>query len=53
MKLDITISIDNKKIILNTSQTDDYNGIQKKLICQYQYIMIKSPAIYQRQTRIL
>ena len=31
MKLDITISIDNKKIILNTSQTDDYNGIQKKL----------------------
>ena len=31
MKLDIRISIDNKKIILNTSQTDDYNGIQKKL----------------------
>ena len=30
MKQDITISIDNKKIILNTSQTDDYNGIQKK-----------------------
>ena len=41
MKQGITISI------------DDYNGIQKKLICQYQYIMIKSPAIYQRQTRIL
>ena len=31
MKLDIRISIDNKKIILKTSQTDDYNGIQKKL----------------------
>ena len=31
MKLDITISINNKNIILNTSQTDDYNGIQKKL----------------------
>ena len=31
MKLDIRISIDNKNIILNTSQTDDYNGIQKKL----------------------
>ena len=31
MKLDIRVSIDNKNIILNTSQTDDYNGIQKKL----------------------
>ena len=31
MKLAIRISIDNKNIILNTSQTDDYNGIQKKL----------------------
>ena len=31
MKQDITIYIDDKKIILNTSQTDDYNGIQKKL----------------------
>ena len=30
MKQDITIYIDDKKIILNTSQTDDYNGIQKK-----------------------
>ena len=29
MKQDITISIDDEKIILNTSQTDDYNGIQK------------------------
>ena len=29
MKQDITIYIDDKKIILNTSQTDDYNGIQK------------------------
>ena len=31
MKQDITIYIYDKKIILNTSQTDDYNGIQKKL----------------------
>ena len=31
MKQDITIYIDDKKIILNTSQTDAYNGIQKKL----------------------
>ena len=31
MKQVITIYIDDKKIILNTSQTDDYNGIQKKL----------------------
>ena len=31
MKQDITISIDDEKIILHTSQTDDYNGIQKKL----------------------
>ena len=31
MKQDITIYIDDKKIILNTSQTDDYNGIKKKL----------------------
>ena len=30
MKQDITIYIDDKKIILNTSQTDDYNGIKKK-----------------------
>ena len=31
MKQVIIIYIDDKKIILNTSQTDDYNGIQKKL----------------------
>ena len=31
MKLDITIYICDKKILLNTSQTDDYNGIKKKL----------------------
>ena len=31
MKQDITIYIDDKNIILNTSQTDDYNGIQTKL----------------------
>ena len=31
MKQDITIYICDKKIILNTSQTDDYNGIKKKL----------------------
>ena len=31
MKQDTTTSIDNKKIILNTSQTGDYNGIKKKL----------------------
>ena len=31
MKQDITIYIYDKKIISNTSQTDDYNGIQKKL----------------------
>ena len=31
MKQDMTISIDDEKIILNTSQADDYNGIKKKL----------------------
>ena len=31
MKQDITIYIYDKKIISNISQTDDYNGIQKKL----------------------
>ena len=30
MKLDITIYICDKKNLLNTSQTDDYNGIKKK-----------------------
>ena len=30
MKQDIKIYIDDKKIILDASQTDDYNGIQKK-----------------------
>ena len=31
MKQVITISPDDEKIILNTSLSDDYNGIQKKL----------------------
>ena len=31
MKQDMTISIDDEKVILNTSQTDYYNGIKKKL----------------------
>ena len=31
MKQDTTISIDDEKIILNTSQTNDYDEIQKKL----------------------
>ena len=31
MKQDIIIYIDDKTIILNTSQADDYNGIQRKL----------------------
>ena len=31
MKQDVTISIDDEKVVLNASQTDDYNGIKKKL----------------------
>ena len=46
MKHNNSIYLEDKQIILKTSQTEDNSGIQKKQICQYRYIMIKSPAIY-------
>ena len=45
MKHNNSIYLEDKQIILKTSQTEDINGSQKNLMYQYWYILIKPSAI--------